>query len=198
MFTVHIYIKFAMIVVSIVAAVLLTATISFWYALPFYLIFIGATLSYIFLGTVQSTAQLLEKMDFAAAESRLNLTLWPNALYVTNRAFYYIIKGSLAMNLKRTDEAEEWFERAKNVKMPSDNERAMVYLQLANINASRNKWQQAQIYYQQLKKLSVTEPQIKEQISQFDKAFKNRGQLRHAQSGAAQQFGGKRRRPRMR
>ena len=102
------------------------------------------------------------------------------------------------MNLKRTDEAESWFEKAKGIKLPSDNERAMVYLQLANINASRNKWQQAQIYHQQLKKLSVTEPQIKEQIAQFDKAFKNRGQLRHAQSGAAGQYGGKRRRPRMR
>jgi tetratricopeptide (TPR) repeat protein len=136
-------------------------------------------------------------MDFAGAEQRLNLTRWPKLLYVTNRAFYYIIKGSIAMNLKRTDEAEEWFEQAKDLKLPSDNERAMVLLQLANINATRNKWPQAQTYYQQMKKLSVTEPQIKEQIAQFDKAFKNRGQLRHAQTGGVQ-FGGKRRRPRMR
>ncbi|HLF65258.1 MAG TPA: hypothetical protein VI603_15945 [Saprospiraceae bacterium] len=198
MFTIHIYLKFAILAVSLLAAILLTATINFWYSLPFYLIFLGFLASYIFLGTVQSTALLLEKMDFVGAENRLNLTLWPKRLYVTNRAFYYIIKGSIAMNLKRTDEAEEWFEKAKDLKLPSDNERAMVYLQLANINASRNKWPQAQVYYQQLKKLSVSEPHIKEQIAQFDKAFKNRGQLRHAQTGGAQNFGGKRRRPRMR
>lgn len=198
MLTINIYLKFAIIAVSLLAGILLTATISFWYALPFYLIFLMFLASYIFLGTVQSTAKLLEKMDFVAAEQRLSLTLWPRRLYVTNRAFYYIIKGSLAMNLKRTDEAEQWFEEAKNLKLPSDNERAMVYLQLANINASRNKWPQAQTYYQQLKKFSVTEPQIKEQIAQFDKAFKNRGQLRHAQAGGAMQFGGKRRRPRIR
>ena len=197
MFTINIYLKFAIIAVCLIAAIVLTATISFWYALPFYLIFLFFVASYVFLGTVQSTAILLEKLDFVGAEKRLNLTLWPRVLYVTNRAFYFIIKGSLAMNLKRTDEAEEWFEKAKDLKLPSDNERAMVYLQLANINASRNKWPKAQIYYQQLKKLSVTEPQIKEQISQFDKAFKNRGQLRHAQGGAAH-HGGKRRRPRMR
>jgi tetratricopeptide (TPR) repeat protein len=197
MFTLNIYLKFAIIALSLIIGIVLTATISFWYALPFYIIFLGFLASYIFLGTVQSTAQLLEKMDFTGAETRLKLTLWPNVLYVTNRAFYYIMKGSLAMNLKRTDEAEEWFERAKDLKLPSDNERAMVYLQLANINASRNKWPKAQIYYQQLKKLHVTEPQIKEQVAQFDKAFKNRGQMKHAQSGAAQ-VGGKRRRPRMR
>jgi tetratricopeptide (TPR) repeat protein len=198
MFTVNIYLKFAIIVVSLIVAVAFTATISFWYALPCYITFVGFLASYLFLGTVQSTAQLLEKMDFTGAEKRLNLTFRPNILYVTNRAFYYIIKGSIAMNLKRTDEAETWFEKAKTLKLPSDNERAMVYLQLANINASRNKWQQAQNYHQQLKKLSVTEPQIREQISQFDKAFKNRGQLRHARSGAAQVAGGKRRRPKMR
>lgn len=197
MFSLNIYLKFALIAVSLVAGIVLTATISFWYALPFYITFIGLLLSYIFLGTVQSTALLVEKMDFIAAEKRLNLTLWPNILYVTNRAFYYIIKGSIALNLKRTDEAEDWFEKAKALKLPSDNERAMVLLQLANINATRNKWQQAQVYYQQLKKLSVSEPQIKEQIAMFDKAFKNRGQLRHTQSGGVQ-HGGKRRRPRMR
>lgn len=198
MFTINIYLKFAIIVASLLIGIVLTTTISFWYALPFFLIFLGFLASYIFLGTVQSTAQLLERMDFAGAEQRLNLTLWPKRLYVTNRAFYYIIKGSIAMNLKRTDEAEAWFEEAKDLKLPSDNERAMVYLQLANINASRNKWTQAQVYYQQLKKFTITEPQIKEQVAQFDKAFKNRGQLRHAQTGSAQQFGGKRRRPRMR
>jgi tetratricopeptide (TPR) repeat protein len=197
MFTLNIYLKFAIIAASLLIGIVLTATVNFWYALPFYLIFIGFTLSYILLGTVQSTALIMEKMDFIGAEKRLNLTLWPRLLYVTNRAFYFIIKGSIAMNLKQTDEAEAWFERAKALKLPSDNERAMVYLQLANINASRNKWPKAQTYYQQLKKLNVTEPQIKEQVAQFDKAFKNRGQLRH-QQGAAQQFGGKRRRPKMR
>jgi tetratricopeptide (TPR) repeat protein len=197
MFSINIYLKFALMMAGLVAGIVLTATISFWYALPFYLLFLVMLLSYLFLGTVQSTAVLIEKMDFAGAERRLNLTLSPKILYVTNKAFYYIIKGSIALNLKRTDEAEEWFERAKGLKLPSDNERAMVLLQLANINATRNKWQQAQVYYQQLKKLSVSEQQIKEQIAMFDKAFKNRGQLRHAQSGGVQ-HGGKRRRPRMR
>jgi len=35
-------------------------------------------------------------MDFDAAEKRLGLTLSPKFLYVTNRAMYYIMKGTIA------------------------------------------------------------------------------------------------------
>ena len=197
MFTINIYLKFAIIAVSLIGAIVLTATVSFWYALPFYLIGLGFLASYIFLGTIQSSAQLMEQMDFVAVEKRLSLTWKPNWLYVTNRAFYYIIKGSMALNLKRTDEAEEWFQRASGLKLPSDTERAMVYLQLANINANKGKWQQAKSYFQQVKKMKVTEPNIKEQIKQFEKVFSQRGQLKHARSGQMQ-MSKKRSRPRMR
>lgn len=198
MFTINIYLKFAIIAVSLITAVVLTATINFWYALPFYLIFLGFLASYLFLGTVQSAAKLMEKMDFAACEQRLNLTYKPKWLYVTNRAFYYIIKGTMAMNLGNNKEAEEYFHTANNLKLPSETEKAMVLLQLANINANKNKWNQAKIYFQQVKKLKVTDANLREQIKQFEKALSNRGQLRHAQSAAAIKGSGKRRRPKMR
>lgn len=197
MFTINIYVKFAIIAVSLVAAVVLTATVNFWYALPFYLSFVVFLLSYVFLGTVQSAAQLMEKMDFVGTEKRLSLTWKPRLLYVTNRAFFYIIKGSLAMNVKDMDEAERWFNTAKDLKLPSDTEKAMVLLQLANINATRGKWNQAKSYFLQVKKLKVTEPNIREQIKQFEKAFNQRGQLKHARSGQMQ-VSKKRGRPRMR
>jgi hypothetical protein len=39
---------------------------------------------------------------------------------------------------------------------------------------------------------------LKEQILQFDRAFKQRGQAKHMRTGAAVRSGGKRRRPKMR
>ena len=102
------------------------------------------------------------------------------------------------MNLGRNDEAEEYFQTAKDLKLPSDTERAMVLLQLANINANRGKWNQAKAYFTQLKKLKITDGNLKEQVRQFDKALSNRGQLKHAQSSGAMRSGGKRRRPKMR
>ena len=197
MFTINIYLKFAIIAVSFVVAVILTATVNFWYALPFYLIGLGFLASYILLGTVQSAAQMVEKMDFAGAETRLALTFKPRWLYVTNRAFYFIIKGTLLMNDKKMDEAEELFQQAARLKLPTEQEKAMVLLQLANINANKGKWAQAKSYFHQAKKMKITEPALKEQVKQFEKAFANRGQLKHARGGQMQ-MSKKRSRPRMR
>lgn len=197
MFTINIYLKFAIIVVSLIAGIVLTATISFWYALPFFLIFIGFLVSYILLGTVQSSAVMMEQMDFDGAQQRLSLTWKPNWLYVTNRAFYYIIKGTILMNTNRVDEAEDWFNRAAQLKLPSDTEKAMVLLQLANIHASKGKWNQAKLEFMQAKKLKVTEKNLKEQMKQFEKVLAQRGQLKHARGGGMH-MSKKRGRPRVR
>ncbi len=155
------------------------------------------------LGTIQSAAAMIQNMDFAGAEKRLGLTLSPKLLYVTNRAFFYIIKGSLAMNDKKQDEAEEYFNQALSLKLPTDNEKGMILLQLANINASKGKWNAAKNYFRDAKKLKISEGQIKEQLNMFEKALNNRGQQKAAMGMGKQGMqsmrpGGKRRRPKMR
>ena len=201
MFTINIYIKFAIIAATLIGGTVMAIFIGFWYAFPFLLIGVGFLISYLLLGTVQSAAELMQKMEFEECEKRLDLTFKPNWLYKTNKAFFYIIKGSIAMNLKNNELAEEWFIKAQGIDLPSDNEKAMVLLQLANINATKNKWTAAQAYYRELKKLTVTEKMIKEQISQFDKALQNRGQSKAASRQGFRGFsagGGKRRRPKSR
>lgn len=198
MFTINIKLKLAIIVIGILGGIALMLTAGFWYGFPFLLIGIGFLVSYFLLGTVQSAAQMLEGMHFVEAEERLNWTIRPGWLYVTNRAFYYIMKGSIAANLNRPDEAEGYFEKAKDLKLPSDNERALVYLQLANIKANQGKWTQAKSYFHQVKKFNVTEGMLKDQIRQFEKAINQSGNMVHLKSGHAMQAGGKRRRPKMR
>ena len=168
MFTINLKLKLAIIVVGIVGGLALIFTAGFWYGFPLVLIGLGFLASYLLLGTVQSAAMMLEKMEFVEAEKRLNWTLFPNTLYITNRAFYYIMKGSIAANLNRPDEAEGYFEKAKDLKLPSDNERALVYLQLANIKANQGKWPQAKAYFHQIKKFNVSEGALKEQIKHFE------------------------------
>jgi tetratricopeptide (TPR) repeat protein len=198
MFTIDIKLKLAIIAIGILGGTVLMFTAGFWYGFPFLLIGIGFLVSYFLLGTVQSAAQMLERQQFVDAEERLKWTLKPDWLYVTNRAFYYIMKGSIAANLNRPDEAEGYFEKAKDLKLPSDNERALIYLQLANIKASQGKWTQAKSYFHQVKKFNVTEGMLKDQIKQFEKAIGQSGNAVHLRSGQAMQPGGKRRRPKMR
>ena len=151
------------------------ATLGFWYGFPFLLAGIILLVGYIFLGTVGSAAKAMQTMDFEKSEKLLNLTLNPKWLYATNRAYYYMIKGSIALARKDVEEGEKWLRKAEEVEVPTDNEKAMLQLQLANIAASKGKWKQAEQHYRIAKQCKITEPNVKEQFKQFEKAFSNRG-----------------------
>lgn len=207
MFTINIYVKLALIAIFLGGGTVLAIMYGLGYSWILILIGFILLLSYVLLGTVQSAAQMVQTMDFEGAEKRLNLTLSPKLLYVTNRAFYYIIKGSIAMNLGKHEEAEDLFQTANALKLPSDNEKAMVLLQLAGINANKQKWKAAKNYHREASKLNVTEGQLKQQIELFAKQLNQSGQMRGAQGmmgrsanrgGRMMQPGGKRRRPKMR
>ncbi len=201
MLSINIYLRFALIAVSLIAAIVLTAMFGFWYAFPFYLAFLILLAGYILLGTVQSAAAILQKEDFAGAEKRLNLTVFPSLLYATNKAYYYMLKGTIAMNNKENEKAEMWINKAKEVKVPTDNEKIMLELQLGNIAAQRNKWKQAKLHLKAAKQYKATDENIKEQIKQFERAIQGHSQMRSMnRPGGSQGMyqGGKRRRPKMR
>lgn len=203
MFTINIYVKFAIIALCLVGGIILSFVLGIGYTWIFILIGLLFLASYFLLGTVQSATELLQKMDFDGAEKRLNLTYFPQWLYVTNRAFYYILKGSLAAQKKDNNAAENYFNKALELNLPSDNEKGMVLLQMSGIQAQKNNWTGAKNYFYQVKKLKITEPQLKEQLKQFETALENRGQMKVAQSmgmktGQMMMPGGKRRRPKMR
>jgi len=201
MLTINIYLRFALIAVGIIGGTILSFTMGFWYGFPLILAGLVLLTGYFLLGTVASAGQLVQMQDFDGAEKRLGLTFFPKLLYVTNRAMYYIMKGSIATQQKDNNRAEELFNKALELNLPSDNEKAMVYLQLSNINASKQKWSLAKKQFSELKKLKVTEPQLKEQISLFEKAMNQSGQIKAQQRmGGTRGMGGggKRRRPKMR
>jgi tetratricopeptide (TPR) repeat protein len=205
MFKINIYLKLALTVLLLGGGIILGIIYSFWYS--FILILIGLVLlaSYFLLGTIQSSAEKLQLQDFAGAEKQLNLTLFPDLLYVTNRAIYYVLKGTIESQKKNNAEAEILLNKALSLKLPSDNEKAMVLLQLANINMGKSNWAGAKSQVNQLKKLKISEKMIKEQIDMFEKALDNRGQMNVARSMGKQGmqmmqggYGSKRRRPKMR
>jgi tetratricopeptide (TPR) repeat protein len=201
MFIINIYLKLALIVVFLGGGIILTILNGFVWSWPLLLIGILLLISYILLGTVASAANLIQTLDFEGAKKRLNLTLSPKLLYVTNRAFYYIMNGSIMMNTGDTNGAEEEFNKALDLKLPTENEKAMVLLQLANINATKNKWNAAKLHFREAKKLKVTEGQLKEQMNQFEKALSNRGQAQAqgmGRKGQQMRPSNKRRRPKMR
>ena len=203
MFKINIYLKFALIVVLLGLGIWLWAAFGVWYGIWFVIAGVIMLISYIMLGTIVSASEFVQKQQYDEAEKRLALTLSPKLLYPTNRAYYYILKGSFAVNRKDHKEGEQLFNKALSIKLPSDNERAMILLQLANINAAKNKWTAAKKYYNEVKKLKVTEKTLKDQIKEFNKVFANKAAMRQAASMGKGGYklltsGGKRRRPKMR
>lgn len=202
MFSINIHLRFALMAVFLIGGIILAFAVNFWYAFPLILAGLILGVGYVLLGTVQSAAMIMQSGDFDATEKRLNLILNPKWLYATNRAYYYMLKASIAMARKDTDSSERFLKMAQEINIPTDNEKAMLELQLANINASKGKWKQAQVHYRNLKQLKVSEPTIKDQIKEFDKVMQNRGQMKAAArmggQGGVMRQGGKRRRPKMR
>lgn len=172
----------------------------FWYGFPFLLAGIILTIGYILLGTVQSAALMMNDQNMDAAEERLNLTYFPNLLFSANKAYYFMLRGTIATQKKDYTTAEGFIQQSLETGLPSDNEKAVAYLQLSNIAATRNNWTQVQNYTSLAKKLKVTEPMIAEQVKELTKAVKNRGN-RMSPSMMGQRgmmHGGKRRRPKQR
>lgn len=202
MFTINIYLKFALIAIGLVGGGVLSAVFGFWYGFPFILTGVLLLISYILLGTIQSAGALLQAEDFAGAKQRLGLTFFPKLLYTTNRAYYYMLNGSIAQMEGDHKKAEGFFKTAGEIEVPTDNEKAMLELQFANNAARKNNWPQVKAHMKKLKDLEVTMPEVKAQIAQFEQALKQQGQAKAAmrQGGGKGGFrpGGKRRRPKMR
>ena len=202
MFSINIYVRLGLIALCLGGGVILSVLYGFWYAFPFLLIGIILLVGYLLFGTVQSAAKMMQTMDIVGAEKRMKLTLSPKLLYSANRAYFYMLKGTIAQHKKDTEESEFYFQKAKETKLPSDNERAMVNIQLANMQANRGNWPLAKQLYREVRNMHITEPQIKEQVEEFGKVIKNSGNIKAAQSGryrgAMGQQSKKRRRPKMR
>ena len=200
MFIIPPYVRFALIAVCLLVGIGLAIGPGFWYGFPFLLAGLILLGGYIFLGTVGPAAKRAQVQDFDGAEKLLNLTLKPEWLYSANRAFYYMMKGTIALSRKDLNAGEMWLKKAESIDIPTPNERAMLHLQLAQIEANRKNFTAAKQYLKKAKDANVKVPQIAEQIAYLDTALKQSGQMKAAQRMGKQghqmmQRGGKRRRP---
>jgi hypothetical protein len=204
MFTIPVYLRFALIAGGIVGGAALWAAFGFWYGFPFLLVGVVLLVGYLLLGTIMSTNQFISLSRFNEAEQRLKLTYFPNLLLVGYKGVYYMTHGALAMQKKDLSNGEMWLKKALEAGLPSDNERGAALLQLAMITASKNNRQGALNYMADLKKLTITEPMLKEQIKELEKQLKQMQQSMNpsmmAMMGGKGGFrpGGKRRQPKMR
>lgn len=105
------------------------------------------------------------------------------------------------MQRERVVEAEHWFNKALALKLPTDNERAMILIQMINIHIQKNRWTQANNTYREFKKLNYSKDLFKDQVKMIDQVMSQQGKVKSmGQVDQRMMFrpGGKRRMPRMR
>lgn len=199
MFTINIYLRLSLIIILSIIGVILANLFGFWYAFPLFLVALLLLVGYLLTGTVQSAGMMLQSQDFEAAKKRLKLTIFPGLLVGPARSGYYMLKGAISMQDKDYAAANDFFKTGENSKFITDNEKAVMYLQQANIAVMKGNMREAQIMFDKTKGLKVTESMIKDQIKQFDQALRQKGQLTVQNKLLAQKRGGsKQRRPKMR
>ena len=199
MFSINIYLRFALIALFMVGGTIMAYVYSFWWALPFILIGIVLLVGYFLFGTIQSSYLLYQStQNPELAEKQLRLTFFPRWLFTYNRSAYYMLLGSIAMQRKDYDVAMGHLTAAQKIGFMSDNERGMALLQIAGIHLQRQQWGQAQHLIKQCKDLNITETMLKDQVQQIDKALAQRGQMPKPGQHMGMMGGGKRPRPRVR
>lgn len=200
MFVIPPYVRFALIAVSLLLGIVLWATLGIWYGIFFVIIGLVLFAGYIFLGTVAPAAKLVQVQDFDGAEKTLDLTLKPEWLYSANRAFYYMMRGNIALARKDVNGGEAWLRKAEEIDIPTPTERGMLHLQLAQIEYQRRNFNGAKKYLKKVKEAGIKIPQMREQVDLLDQALKQSGQVKAQQRMGKQGhrmggMGGKRRRP---
>ena len=158
--------------VSLVAFLALQFTVGFGWAFIPLIILITFLVAYILFGTIASTSKLLQAGDADAAEKNLRLTFKPNWLLKYYRSYYYQVEGFIKIQQKKTEEGEALLLKARDMGLPTENDKATVALQLENLSFNKRNFQKASAYIREIKNLTVTEPLIMEQVKQMEEAIK--------------------------
>ncbi|WP_020566709.1 tetratricopeptide repeat protein [Neolewinella persica] len=204
MFVIPPYIRFALIALCLIGGIGLWVSLGIWYGIFFVITGLILLGGYIFLGTVAPAAKQIQSQDFDGAEKTLNMTLKPEWLYSANRAFYYMMRGNIALQRKDINGGEVWLRKAEAIDIPTPTEKATLHFQLAQIEYQRKNFNAAKKYLKKAQDANIKIPQIREQIDMMDKALKQSGQMKAAQRmgkaghGMMGGQGGKRRRPKNR
>jgi hypothetical protein len=172
MFSINIYLRFALIAVGFIGGAILWSAYGFWYGFPFLFVAVLLLAGYLLLGTIMSTNTLLSQMRLEEAEARLKLTFFPRLLLMGYKGVYYMTQGAIAMQRKDWNESERLIKQALAAGLPTDNERGAAMLQLLMISAQRGNRNNLTNQLADIKKLNITDSTLREQIKEIEKQLK--------------------------
>ncbi|MCA5005923.1 tetratricopeptide repeat protein [Sphingobacterium bovistauri] len=110
-------------------------------------------------GTVFLATQAFHKQDYEKTKRLLSEIKNPDHLRKGRRNFYEFMIGNIALKDNNIEEAEYHFQLASRLPWRKDNEKAMVLINLANINLRKKEYDRTEVYLGVVEKLKLTERQ---------------------------------------
>ncbi|WP_229717508.1 hypothetical protein [Parapedobacter defluvii] len=107
-------------------------------------------------GTVFIATQAFQKQDFERARYLLADIKKPESLRKGRRNYYEFMMGNLALKAEDYDEAERHFQLASRLPFRRPNDKAIILVNLANINLRRKNYERVKAYVEVARKLEVT------------------------------------------
>ena len=148
----------------------------YFYACVYILGFIGYIIwSQYREGTVFLATQAFHKKDYEKTKLLLAEIKNPDQLRKGRRNFYEFMMGNIALKEGKVEEAEYHFQLASRLPWRKDNEKAMVLINLANINLRKREYERTEAYLAVTDKLKLTERQkdIIQKIKSEVEKYKN-------------------------
>jgi hypothetical protein len=124
-------------------------------------------------GTVFLATQAFHKQDYEKTKTLLAEIKKPDHLRKGRRNFYEFMMGNIALKEEKIEEAEYHFQLASRLPWRKDYEKAMVLINLANINLRKKEYDRTETYLSVADKLALTQRQkdivqkIKSEIEKY-------------------------------
>lgn len=107
-------------------------------------------------GTVMLASEAFHKKHYDHARRLLADIKNPDHLRKKRRNYYEFISGSLAMQLLDYEAAERHFQIASRLPFRRQNDKALIFVNLANINLSMKRYDRVKVYLEKVKELEVS------------------------------------------
>lgn len=107
-------------------------------------------------GTVVMAAKEFHYKNYDKAEELLKEIEEPERLNKHRRGFYEFIYGNIELHRHNYEEAERHFQLATRFPLRNQNDKALVWTHLANLNLRKKEYERATAYLAQAKALKIT------------------------------------------
>lgn len=118
-------------------------------------------------GTVVLAAKAYHQQNYEKAEGLLNEIKNPEWLKKSRRGYYEVMLGNIELKREALSKAEMHFQIASRFQLKNQNEKALVLVQLANLNIRKKEFKKSQAYIDIAKDLKIS-PRVNNIIEKIE------------------------------